>query len=115
MCLCFALKGTLNPYFNYLSQFLSCQLLAAPQNISPTRTGNPIHDPHGMINFSNRGVTGFWGEFLPWVEFAPVSGQTYLSAYMFNRGEISCSTEVKLTPGVIRHDFNVTKFYFTPP
>ena len=29
------------------------------------------------------------GEFHIWVEFAPVSGQTYLSAYMFNRGEIS--------------------------
>ena len=30
-----------------------------------------------------------WGEFHPWVEFAPVSGQTYLSVFMFNRGEIS--------------------------
>ena len=30
-----------------------------------------------------------WGKFHPWVEFAPVSGQTYLSVYMFNRGEIS--------------------------
>ena len=30
-----------------------------------------------------------WGEFYSWVEFAPVSGQTYLSVYMFNRGEIS--------------------------
>ena len=29
------------------------------------------------------------GEFHPWVEFAPVSGQTYLSVYMFNRGKIS--------------------------
>ena len=40
--------------------FLLYQLLAAPQNISATRIGNPIYDPHGMINFSNRGVTGFW-------------------------------------------------------
>ena len=40
--------------------FSSCQPLAASQNISPTRTGNPIHEPHGMINFSNRAVTGFW-------------------------------------------------------
>ena len=30
-----------------------------------------------------------WGEFHPWVEFAPVSGQTYLSVYMFNRNGIS--------------------------
>ena len=29
------------------------------------------------------------GDFHPWVDFAPVSGQTYLSVYMFNRGEIS--------------------------
>ena len=29
------------------------------------------------------------GEFHPRVEFAPVSGQTYLSVHMFNRGEIS--------------------------
>ena len=29
------------------------------------------------------------GEFHPWVEFTPVSGQTSLSVYMFNRGEIS--------------------------
>ena len=27
-------------------------------------------------------------KFHPWVEFAPVSGQTFLSVYMFNRGEI---------------------------
>ena len=40
--------------------FLSCQPLAAPQNISPTRISNPIYDPQGMINFSNRGVTSFW-------------------------------------------------------
>ena len=40
--------------------FSSCQPLAASQNIAPTRTGNPIHEPHGMINFSNRAVTGFW-------------------------------------------------------
>ena len=39
--------------------FISCQLLAAPQNMSPTRTGNPIHGPHGIFNFSNRGITGF--------------------------------------------------------
>ena len=32
--------------------FLSCQLLAASQNMSPTRTGNPIHDPHEMTDFS---------------------------------------------------------------
>ena len=44
----------------FITVFLSCQSLAAPQNISPSRTGNPIHDPHGMINFLNRGVTGFW-------------------------------------------------------
>ena len=29
------------------------------------------------------------GEFHPWVEFALVSGQTYLTVYMLNRGEIS--------------------------
>ena len=29
------------------------------------------------------------GEFHSWVEFAPFSGQTYLSVYMFNRDEIS--------------------------
>ena len=29
------------------------------------------------------------GEFNPCVEFASVSGQTYLPVYMFNRGEIS--------------------------
>ena len=28
------------------------------------------------------------GEFYPWVEFAPISGKTYLSVYMFNRDEI---------------------------
>ena len=28
-------------------------------------------------------------EFYPWVDFAPVSGQTYLSVYVFNGGEIS--------------------------
>ena len=39
--------------------FLSYQPLAAPQNISTTRTGNLIHDPHGIFNFSNRGITGF--------------------------------------------------------
>ena len=37
--------------------FLSCQPLAAHQNMSPTRTGNPIHDPHGIFNFSIRGIT----------------------------------------------------------
>ena len=40
--------------------FLSHQPLAPPHNISPTRIGNPIDDPHGMINFSNRSVTGLW-------------------------------------------------------
>ena len=39
--------------------FLSCQPLAAPQNMSPARTGNSIHDSHGIFNFSNRGITGF--------------------------------------------------------
>ena len=43
----------------YHGFFLSCQPLATPQNMSPTRTGNPIHDLHGMFNFSNRGITGF--------------------------------------------------------
>ena len=38
----------------------SSQPLAASKNIWPTRTGNPIYDLHGMINFSNREVTGFW-------------------------------------------------------
>ena len=33
--------------------------LAAPNNISRTRTVYLIHDPQGIINFSNRGVTGF--------------------------------------------------------
>ena len=28
-------------------------------------------------------------EFHPWADFVPVSGQTYLSVYMFNGGEIS--------------------------
>ena len=28
------------------------------------------------------------GEFHPWVQFVPVSGQTYLSVHMFIRGEI---------------------------
>ena len=50
-------------------------------------------------------------EFHPWVEFAPVSGQTYLSVYILNQGEVSplpfFSPLPKLTPGVIRHDFNV--------
>ena len=36
--------------------FLSCQPLASPQNMSPTRIGNPIHDPHEIFNFSNRGI-----------------------------------------------------------
>ena len=40
--------------------FSSCKPLAASQNTSPTRTSNPIYDPHGMINFSKWGVTGFW-------------------------------------------------------
>ena len=56
-------------------------------------------------------------EFHPWVEFAPVSGQTYLSVYMFNRGEISslplfrlCLEDMGEThTGVIRHDFNVQR------
>ena len=39
--------------------FLSCQPLGAPNNLAPTRTGNRIHDPHGIFNFSNRGITGF--------------------------------------------------------
>ena len=39
--------------------FLSCQPLAAPQNMSPTRTGNPIYDPHGIFNFSNKSIAGF--------------------------------------------------------
>ena len=33
------------------------------------------------------GTLNIW--FHPWVEFAPVSGQTYLSVYMLNGGEIS--------------------------
>ena len=51
-----ALRVNLNIYHS----FSSCQLLAASQNNSPTRTGNPVHDTHGTINFSNRGVAGFW-------------------------------------------------------
>ena len=39
--------------------FLSCQPLAAPQTISPTRTGNPIHDFHGLVNFLNKGIKGY--------------------------------------------------------
>ena len=39
--------------------FLSWQPLAAPQNMSPTRTGSPIYDPQGIFNFSNRGITDF--------------------------------------------------------
>ena len=38
--------------------FLSCQPLASSQNMSPTRTGNPIHDPHGIFNFLNKGIFG---------------------------------------------------------
>ena len=52
------------------------------------------------------------GDFHPWFEFTPVSDQTNLSVYILNRDEISplllfrpCLQE--LTPGVIRHDFNV--------
>ena len=45
---------------SFYHSFLSCQPLAASQYNSATRIGNPIYDPHGMINFSNRGVTGFW-------------------------------------------------------
>ena len=30
---------------------LSCKTLAAPDDMSPTRTGNPIHDPGGIFNF----------------------------------------------------------------
>ena len=55
------------------------------------------------------------GEFHPWVEFAPVSGKTYLSVYMFNRGKISplpsfrpCLQDRGETHlRVIQHDFNV--------
>ena len=55
------------------------------------------------------------GEIHLWVEFAPVSGQTYLSVYMFNRDEISplplflpCLEDKGEThPGVTRHNFNV--------
>ena len=39
--------------------FLSRQPLAAPKNMSPTRTGNPIYDFHEIFNFSNRSTTGF--------------------------------------------------------
>ena len=47
-------------------------------------------------------------EFHPWVEFVHISGQTYLSVYMFNRGEVSTLLlGAKLTPGLIRRDFNV--------
>ena len=45
------------------------------------------------------------GEFHPWVEFAPVCDQTYLSVYMFNRGEISSLP--LFHPAVTRHDFKV--------
>ena len=38
--------------------YLSCQPLAAPQNISPTRSDNPIHDPHRKQGHY-RGITGF--------------------------------------------------------
>ena len=43
---------------------------------------------HQTMGYVTR-IVSPWGEFHPWVEFAPVSGQTYLSVYMFNRGEIS--------------------------
>ena len=47
-------------------------------------------------------------EFHPWVEFVHISGQTYLSVSMFNLGEISPRLlGAKLTPGLIRRDFNV--------
>ena len=39
--------------------FLWCQPLGAPDHLAPTRTGNRIHDLHGIFNFSNRGITGF--------------------------------------------------------
>ena len=39
--------------------FLSCQQLAASQNLSPTRTLNPIYNPHKAINFSNKGIPSF--------------------------------------------------------
>ena len=37
--------------FDHLSQ-----PLGAPQNMSPAETGNPIHDPHRIFNFSNRAI-----------------------------------------------------------
>ena len=59
-CRLFCLKKYSETFIQSLiTVFLSCQPLAAPQNISSIRTGNPIHDPHGMINFSSRGVTDF--------------------------------------------------------
>ena len=56
----FCLKGYSETFIQSLiTSFLLCQPLGASQNISLIRTGNSIYDPHGMINFSNRGITGF--------------------------------------------------------
>ena len=52
-----AATAQINPTFYH--SFLSCQPLAAPQNMSPTRTGNPTHDPHGYLT-SQIGDYMFW-------------------------------------------------------
>ena len=44
-----------------------------------------------LLNRTKRYVTRIVsprGEFHPWDEFASAPGQTYLSLYLFNRGEI---------------------------
>ena len=44
-----------------------------------------------LLNRTKRYVTSIVsprGEFHPWAEFASAPGQTYLSLYLFNRGEI---------------------------
>ena len=53
-----------------------------------SRTDLKLHDFKILKEYVTR-IVSLRGEFNHWVEFAPVSGQTYLSVYMFNRGEIS--------------------------
>ena len=53
-----------------------------------SRTDLKLHDFKILKEYVARIVLPR-GEFHHWVEFAPVSGQTYFSVYMFNRGEMS--------------------------
>ena len=56
-----------------------------------------------------------WDEFHPWIESAPASGQTFflytcsteVKSHPYPYFAPVFKTEAKLTPGVIRHDFNV--------